>query len=132
MRPALLTGLAALLLAAPASAAGGSPSAAWMLQARCIHAKEGAWVANTGNGFFGGMQFKAPTWRSVGGKADPAFGHPGDPRFPFSASPEEQLYRAWLLWKRDGGTWKSWGPVGTSCTGNTAQTTAASRVARRA
>jgi len=117
MRPALLTGLAALLLAAPASAAGGSPSAAWVIQARCVHAKEGAWSANTGNGHFGGMQFAAQTWRRAGGKPDPAFSHPGDSRYPFAPSSSEQLYRAWRLWKRDGGTWRSWGAVGAACSG---------------
>ena len=118
MRPALLTGLAVLLIAAaPAAATGGSPSAAWVIQARCIHAKEGSWSANTGNGYFGGMQFAAQTWKHAGGKPDPAFSHPGDPRYPFSASPQEQLYRAWLLWKHDGGTWRSWGAVGAACSG---------------
>jgi len=115
VRPALLTGLAALLLAAPASAAGGSPSAGWLIEARCIHAREGAWTANTGNGYFGGMQFAAQTWKRAGGRPDPAFVHPGDRRYPFSASPEEQLHRAWIVWKRDGGTWRSWGAVGAAC-----------------
>ncbi len=117
MRAALLTAVAALLLAAPASAAGWSPSADWLAQARCVHAKEGSWTANTANGYFGGFQFAAATWRRVGGKADAAFTHPGDPLYPFSASAQEQLYRAWLLWKRDGGTWRSWGGVGASCSG---------------
>ena len=115
MRRAFLTVFATLLLAAPAWAAGGSPSAAWLLQARCVHAREGGWTANTGNGYFGGMQFAAQTWKRVGGKPDPAFSHPGDPRYPFTASAEEQLQRAWLLWKRDGGTWRSWGAVGAAC-----------------
>jgi hypothetical protein len=114
MRAALLTAAVALVLAAPAAGAGWSPSAAWLSQARCVHVKEGGWSANTGNGFFGGFQFSAGTWRSVGGKADPAFTQTGT---PFSASPREQLYRAWLLWKRDGGTWRSWGAVGASCSG---------------
>jgi hypothetical protein len=114
MRVGLLTAAAALLLAAPAAGAGWSPTAEWLAQARCIHAKEGGWTANTGNGYFGGMQFSAGTWRSVGGKPDPAFTHPGT---PFSASPQEQLYRAWLLWKRAGGSWSSWGAVGASCSG---------------
>jgi Transglycosylase-like domain len=115
MRAVLLTGLVVLLLAAPASAAGGSPSAAWLEQARCVHLREGAWTANSGNGYFGGMQFMASTWRRAGGKPDPAFSHPGDARYPFSASPTEQLYRAWLVWKADGGTWRSWGAVGAAC-----------------
>ena len=117
MRAALLTAVAALLLAAPASATSWSPSAEWLVQARCVHAKEGGWSANTGNGYFGGFQFAAGTWRSVGGKSEPAFAHPGDARYPFTVSSQEQFYRAWLLWKRDGGTWRSWGGAGASCSG---------------
>ena len=109
-----MTGFAALLLAIPASAADWSPSATWLLQARCVHLKEGAWTANTGNGYFGGMQF-AQTWKRVGGEPDPAFTHPGNTAYPFRATSAEQLYRAWVLWQRDGGTWRSWGAVGASC-----------------
>jgi resuscitation-promoting factor RpfB len=117
VRPALLAASAALVLAATASASSQPwhPSATWLAQARCIHLKEGPWNANTGNGYFGGMQFSAQTWKRVGGSADGAFAHPGDPAYPFSATPQEQLYRAWLLWKRDNGTWHSWGAVGASC-----------------
>jgi hypothetical protein len=115
VRVPLIIVVAALLLAAPAAGAGWNPSAEWLAQARCVHAKEGGWRANSGNGFFGGMQFSAGTWRSVGGKRDIAFAHPGDPAYPFSATPAEQLYRAWLLWKRDGGSWRSWQGVGASC-----------------
>ena len=35
--------------------------------------------------------------------------------YPFSASAQEQLYRAWLVWKRDGGSWRAWGAVGAAC-----------------
>jgi hypothetical protein len=28
---------------------------------------------------------------------------------------QEQLYRAWLLWKHDGRSWRSRGAVGASC-----------------
>ena len=115
MRPALAIGFAALVLALPTSAAPGSPSAVWLLQARCVHLQEGAWTANTGNGYYGGMQFMAQTWKRLGGTTDAAFAHPGDPAYPFHASRTEQLYRAWLLWKHDGGTWRAWGAVGASC-----------------
>ena len=66
----------------------------------CIHRHEGAWNANTGNGYFGGMQFLASTYRSVGGRADG--------RADLD-TPREQLYRAWLVWRRDGGSWREWG-----------------------
>lgn len=115
VRAVLTTGFAALLFALPASAARLGYSQQWLTHARCIHVKEGPWTANTGNGYFGGMQFAAQTWKRVGGTPDPAFKHPGDPAYPFRASAQEQLYRAWLLWKHDGGTWRSWGAVGAGC-----------------
>jgi resuscitation-promoting factor RpfA len=116
MRAALVTAAAALVLAAPAAGTGWSPSADWLAQARCVHAKEGGWRANTGNGYFGGMQFSPATWTRVGGAAHPAFTHVGSGAFPFSVSPHEQLYRAWLLWRHDGRSWRSWGAIGASCT----------------
>lgn len=73
----------------------------WLVQALCIHAREGAWNAETGNGYSGGMQFTPYTWRSVGGRG-----------LASAASPREQLYRAWLVWKRDGGSWSEWGTAG--------------------
>jgi hypothetical protein len=39
--------------------------------------------------------------KRVGGKTDPAFAHASDPTQPLRASPAEQLYRAWLVWKSD-------------------------------
>jgi transglycosylase-like protein len=115
VRAVLVTGLAAFVFALPASAANGAYSAEWLAQARCVHLAEGPWSANTGNGYFGGMQFAPQTWLRIGGKPDPAFKHPGDPRYTFHASVAEQLRRAWLLWKRDDGTWRSWGGVGAAC-----------------
>ena len=115
MRAALAIGLAALVFAWPAAAGTSGYSAVWLGQARCVHLKEGSWRANTGNGYFGGLQFAAKTWLRAGGKPDPAFRHPGDPAYPFRASVHEQLRRAWILWRRDGGSWRSWGAVGAAC-----------------
>src|SRR3954465_10386885 len=103
VRAVLVTGFAALLLALPAAAGTSGYSAAWLAQARCVHGKEGPWIAKTGNGYFRGTQFGKETGGGGGGKPDPAFAHPGNPAYPFRASAQEQLYRAWLLWKRDGG-----------------------------
>jgi resuscitation-promoting factor RpfB len=115
VRVVLVTGLGALVFALPATAGVRSYSEEWLAQARCVHTKEGPWSANTGNGYYGGLQFAAKTWLRAGGKPDPAFKHPGDPRYPFRASPAEQLRRAFIMWMRDGGTWRSWGAVGASC-----------------
>jgi hypothetical protein len=58
---------------APKAAAtgGGDPSdpATWDRLARCE--ASGNWAANTGNGYYGGLQFSASTWRSVGGTGLP-------------------------------------------------------------
>jgi hypothetical protein len=81
----------------------------WYSQALCIHSREGAWnsigyvhgVATYG----GGMQFMLGTWHGAGGWArslsDIA-----------RASPKEQLYRAYLVWRRDGRSWREWGTAG--------------------
>ena len=61
------------------------------------------------------MQFAAATWRSLHGPADPAFAHPGDPAYPFTATSTEQLSMAWRLWLHDGRSWRSWGSVGAFC-----------------
>jgi hypothetical protein len=115
VRSLLLVVFAALTLAGAGTAQPWHPSAAWFAQAHCVHVHEGPWTANTGNGLFGGMQFSAQTWLRMKGPFVPAFAHPGDPAFPFTISAHEQLHRAWLLWLRDGRSWRSWGAVGTSC-----------------
>lgn len=77
----------------------------WYQQALCIHEREGAWNAETGNGYSGGMQFTQYTWQSVGGRGRASWW-----------SPREQLYRAYLVWDRDAGrvgdrlgSWAEWG-----------------------
>lgn len=74
---------------------------AWLPGALCIHHYEGAWNANTGNGYYGGMQFLLSTWQRAGGVGRPDL-----------ASPREQLYRAWRVWLRDGHSWQEWGTRG--------------------
>ncbi len=51
----------------------------------------GRWWIATGNGYFGGLQFDAPTWRSVGGRG-----------LPHWHSRIEQKYRATILIRRRG------------------------------
>jgi len=77
----------------------------WINQALCIHSREGAWNAATGNGYEGGMQFLRSTWTRVGG---PTYGY----HWASVASPREQLYRAWLVYRQDGNSWREWGTAG--------------------
>jgi hypothetical protein len=39
----------------------------WDAMARCESG--GNWAANTGNGYYGGLQFAPGTWRGMGGSA---------------------------------------------------------------
>ena len=55
----------------------------------------GNWQANTGNGYYGGVQFSASTWRAVGGSG-----------LPHQHSREEQIKRATILQKQSG--WGQW------------------------
>jgi hypothetical protein len=111
----LLGLVVASMLAASANAQPWRPAASWLVQAQCIHRHEGSWTANTGNGYFGGMQFAKTTWLHLNGPALPAFAHPGNPAYPFAVPPREQLYMAWLLWRQSGRTWAAWGAVGAAC-----------------
>ena len=55
---------APIALAGPAQAASGST---WDRLAGCESG--GNWAINTGNGYYGGLQFSAGTWRAFGGGA---------------------------------------------------------------
>lgn len=76
---------------APAAAvAGGS---VWDKLAACESG--GNWAINTGNGYYGGLQFTLSTWQSVGGSG-----------YPHQASREEQIARGQILQARSG--WGQW------------------------
>jgi LysM repeat protein len=70
--------------------AGGS---VWDQLAQCESG--GNWAINTGNGFYGGLQFTASSWRAVGGSG-----------LPSDASREEQIARAESLRASQG--WGAW------------------------
>lgn len=55
----------------------------------------GNWSTNTGNGYYGGLQFSQTTWRAVGGSGS-----------PHQASKAEQINRGKILQQRSG--WGQW------------------------
>ena len=55
----------------------------------------GNWSINTGNGYYGGLQFSLSSWRAVGGSG-----------YPHQASKAEQIKRAEMLLARQG--WGAW------------------------
>ncbi len=66
----------------------------WDKIAQCE--SKGNWGINTGNGYYGGLQFSEGAWRSVGGMG-----------MPHEASREEQISKGKLLQERRG--WGVWG-----------------------
>lgn len=75
---------------APAAVADGS---VWDRLAQCEAG--GNWAINTGNGYYGGLQFTLSSWRAVGGTG-----------YPHQASREEQIARGKMLLARQG--WGAW------------------------
>ena len=59
------------------------------------------WSLNTGNGYYGGLQFDLSTWRSVGGRG-----------YPHHHSKLEQKYRAVKLIRKRG--YKPWPRCGSA------------------
>lgn len=74
---------------APAVASGS----VWDRLAACESG--GNWSINTGNGYYGGLQFSLGTWRSVGGSG-----------YPHQHSRAEQIMRGKILQARSG--WGQW------------------------
>ncbi|MBD0708594.1 MULTISPECIES: transglycosylase family protein [unclassified Streptomyces] len=65
-----LVGVTGAAVAAPLMAAGSASAATaseWDRVAQCESG--GNWSINTGNGYYGGLQFSASTWAAYGGKA---------------------------------------------------------------
>ncbi|WP_327717535.1 LysM peptidoglycan-binding domain-containing protein [Streptomyces sp. NBC_00490] len=69
-RAAALAGVTGVAIAAPLMAAGNASAATaseWDAVAQCESG--GDWSINTGNGYYGGLQFSASTWAAYGGTA---------------------------------------------------------------
>jgi resuscitation-promoting factor RpfA len=85
---------APLLVAAPAATA--APDSTWDKLAQCESGSR--WNINTGNGFYGGLQFTPSTWRGFGGKEFAAMAH--------QASRDEQIVVAERVLAKQG--WNAW------------------------
>ncbi len=80
-------------LAAPATSANAAPLEAWDALAQCESG--GNWSINTGNGYYGGLQFSQSSWIAAGGSGSPA-----------GASKAEQIRVAENLLQMQG--WGAW------------------------
>lgn len=70
-----------------------SGDSVWDSLAKCESG--GNWAINTGNGYYGGLQFSLGSWRAAGGSG-----------YPHEASREEQIARGEALKARQG--WGAW------------------------
>jgi hypothetical protein len=69
LRLAVVAAVAAGTPVALAGTASAAPESAWDKLAQCESG--GNWNINTGNGYYGGIQFNASTWRAYGGTGMP-------------------------------------------------------------
>ena len=84
---------ASAALSLPAATASATPRGTWERLAQCE--SSGNWHINTGNGYYGGLQFSLASWRAVGGRGMPNY-----------ASKTEQIRRAERLQAMQG--WGAW------------------------
>jgi LysM repeat protein len=69
LRLAVVGAVAAGAPLALAGTASAAPESAWDKLAQCESG--GNWSTNTGNGYYGGIQFNTTTWRAMGGTGMP-------------------------------------------------------------
>ncbi|MDX3075001.1 transglycosylase family protein [Streptomyces sp. NPDC088354] len=90
---AALTPLALLAAAGPAKAAD---SGVWDRIASCESG--GNWHINTGNGYYGGLQFSAGTWRAYGGTAYAATAAGASREQQIAVATKVQRSQGWGAW----------------------------------
>ncbi|MFE2705454.1 transglycosylase family protein [Streptomyces mirabilis] len=96
---AVLTGAALLaplgLLAATGNAAAAD-SGVWDRIAKCESG--GNWHINTGNGYYGGLQFSAGTWRAYGGTAYASTADKASKAAQIAVASKVQNAQGWGAW----------------------------------
>lgn len=70
VKSVVVGGFVAASLTSSAGVANAAPTPNWDAIAQCESG--GNWHANTGNGEYGGLQFKPTTWAEFGGVGNPA------------------------------------------------------------
>lgn len=98
MTGSVLVAAGVLGLLGSSAGVAGAEAVNWDALAWCE--SRGNWHANTGNGFYGGLQFKESTWREFGGIGSPA-----------DASRDEQIAVAYRVLAVQGPkAWPTCGP----------------------
>jgi nucleoid-associated protein YgaU len=131
MRKAITAAAAVGGIAVAALASGGTADAAtpdqWDKLAKCESG--GNWGTNTGNGYYGGLQFSASTWRAYGGGAFAATANKASRDEQIQVAQRVAAAQGWGAWpscSRQAGLW------GTSTQASTNTARAGSEVSRSA
>ncbi|MGW6785879.1 transglycosylase family protein [Streptomyces sp. NPDC054987] len=123
VRIVTLAGVAGVAVAAPLMTAGAASAATaseWDKVAQCESG--GNWSINTGNGYYGGLQFSSSTWAAFGGKSYAAQAN--------QASKAQQIAVAEKVLKKQGkGAWPHCGKglSNSSYTGGSSETPASTK-----
>ncbi|MFC7220725.1 transglycosylase family protein [Streptomyces polyrhachis] len=117
-RIALLLGAAVALPLVGAAPAAAAPIDTWEKVARCESG--GNWAINTGNGYFGGVQFSRSSWAAAGG-------HRYASRADLASKHEQIAVAERLLRMQGPGAWPNCGPRAGLSRGSAAPETAAER-----
>lgn len=90
---------------APASNSGTSsepaPAAAtgvWDRLMQCEAGAHGGWAANTGNGYYGGLQFHHSTWTGFGGTQYAAYAHQASREQQIAVAEKVLASQGWGAW----------------------------------
>jgi hypothetical protein len=88
------------LLNLAAAIAGSDNSRRVIAGLACIHTHEGAWNADTGNGYYGGLQMNTSFERAYGREFLRAFGHANHwpPALQLAVGVRGYLARGWNPW----------------------------------
>ena len=90
---ALFAGLSPALAAVPAEAA---TLRTWNRLAQCE--SSGRWHINTGNGYYGGLQFSSRTWRGFGGRRFARQAHRASKREQIRIAEKVRRVQGWGAW----------------------------------
>ena len=86
-------GVAAAGVSLATPAANAAPASAWDQVAQCESG--GNWQINTGNGYYGGLQFSLATWRANGGVGMP---HQASREQQIAVAERVQAAQGWGAW----------------------------------
>jgi hypothetical protein len=91
-----LVAATALTVAGPTNSAEAASKRVWNRLAQCESG--GRWHINTGNGYYGGLQFSRSTWRGFGGGKYARFAHRATKGEQIRVAERVRRVQGWGAW----------------------------------